>query len=112
MKNAQTKKVRETIGQILPVRSLLARIAHGSATQGNNRYEIAVGWLNGAPMIQSKQTGKWFVLDWQTIVKLAQRAGIDKPEKTVAADVVRRTNKRRQVTLPPANDLDPEDMKK
>jgi hypothetical protein len=48
----------------------------GAAQQGKLKYELATN-MNGTPIIHSLQTDKWFVLSWQDILNLAEKAGID-----------------------------------
>jgi len=48
----------------------------GEASEGKRKYEMATN-MDGTPIIESKQTGKWFSLSWNDILNLAEKAGID-----------------------------------
>ena len=63
-------------GQIHPPRTMLLRIHSGEAQSGKLKYEMSVT-MEGSPIIESKQTGKWFTLSWQAIIEMAVKAGID-----------------------------------
>jgi hypothetical protein len=64
------------IGRVYPPKSMFLRNHVGEAQQGKLKYEMATN-MNGAPIIHSLQTDKWFVLSWQDILNLAEKAGID-----------------------------------
>lgn len=64
------------IGEILPPRSMILRQHIGEASCGDLKYEMSTG-MNGAPIVRSKQTGKWFTISWAKILELADKAGID-----------------------------------
>lgn len=64
------------VGQILGADSMILRVHIGEAQAGKRKYEMSTG-VNGAPIILSKTTGKWFCLSWQMIIDLAVKAGID-----------------------------------
>lgn len=64
------------IGEILPPKSMILRQHIGEASCGDLKYEMSTG-MNGAPIVHSKQTGKWFTLSWKDILELADKAGID-----------------------------------
>lgn len=65
------------IGKLYPKRTLFLRITQGNATEDRRKYALA-STPNGEPIVNSKQTGKWFALDWRDIIELARVAGIDK----------------------------------
>lgn len=72
-----SKKTKQVVlGEILPSTSLMLRNHVGEASCGDLKYEMSTG-MNGAPIVRSKQTGKWFTLSWQAILELADKAGID-----------------------------------
>ena len=64
------------IGRVYPKGSMFLRTHVGEADDGKRKYEMATN-MNGTPIIESKQTGKWFSLSWQDILNLAEKAGID-----------------------------------
>lgn len=69
-------------------RSLMMTVAAGEGTYGpDKKYKLAHS-LGGTPIITSDQTGRRFVLPWETIITLAVQAGIDvttaKKEKAIA----------------------------
>ncbi len=71
-------------GKIHPPRTMFFRNAVGEMNDDEgNKYECTTNVAGEHPIIHSKQTGKWFILTWADIVKLAIEAGIDK--KTVKA---------------------------
>jgi hypothetical protein len=69
------------IGTLHPKKTLFFRRHIGEAEAGKLTYEMATNMSESIPIIQSKQTGKWFTLSWQEIIDLAILAGIDKPEQ-------------------------------
>ena len=64
------------VGKVYPPRSMFLRVHCGEATAGKLKYEMAT-LIAGMPIVESKQTGKWFTLSWQEIIDLAVKAGID-----------------------------------
>ena len=64
------------VGQLLPANSMLLGVHVGEASFGKRKYEMSTG-INQAPIVHSKQTGKWFSLSWKDILALAEKAGID-----------------------------------
>ena len=70
------------IGKIHPKKTMFLRNNVGSADgPGGFSYEMSSNFSDHSPIIQSKKTGKWFVLGWEEIVNLAIDAGIDKPDR-------------------------------
>lgn len=68
------------IGQIHAPDSLFLRTYVGKATAEDGvEYEMAIQ-PNGAPIVECKNTGKWFTLSWTNILNLAADAGIARPE--------------------------------
>lgn len=68
-------------GKILPKDTMLMRLHTGTATQGPAQsYDMSVNVGNNCPIVESKQTGKWFTLSWADIISMAQKAGIDTPD--------------------------------
>jgi len=65
-------------GQIHPPRTMFLRVHCGEAKAGKLKYEMAAA-IAGMPIVESKQTGKWFTLSWQVIIEMAVKAGIDEP---------------------------------
>lgn len=70
--------MKKTPGKIHPRKSLFLRTHVGMATREKLAYDMAT-LPTGEPIVQSKQTGKWYVLAWTEILTLAEQAGIDKP---------------------------------
>jgi hypothetical protein len=44
---------------------------------GTHSYKIYLGKISRNPIVKSKITGKYFVLPWSLIIKLASEKGID-----------------------------------
>lgn len=67
-------------GKIYPAKkTLFLRNEVGVAMAGNgDGYDCSSNFATYEPIVHSVQTGKWFVLSWKDIVKLAVEAGIDK----------------------------------
>lgn len=68
------------IGSIRPPRTLILRLFVGTAEDpktGKDAYEMTAAVTDMSPIVRSIKSGKWFTLDWQAIVALARRAGID-----------------------------------
>ena len=64
------------IGKVYPAKSMFFRTHVGTADDGERKFEMATS-MNGAPILQSAKTGKWFLLSWEDIISLADKAGID-----------------------------------
>ena len=64
------------IGKVYPAKSMFFRNHVGTADDGERKFELATS-MNGTPILQSAKTGKWFLLSWQEIIDLAEKAGID-----------------------------------
>lgn len=63
-------------GRIKPKGSFYLRVHVGKGDQGDKHYEMS--FINGnIPAIESKQTGKFFVLSWNDILDMAVQGGID-----------------------------------
>jgi hypothetical protein len=73
------KAEKDTLGEIHKPQTLFLRVGVGEAknAEDGHMYEMSTNMSDGAPIIQSKKTGKWFVLPWQDIIVLAVKAGID-----------------------------------
>lgn len=69
-----------TYGQILPPDAWLLRKEVGSGEMDGMQYQMQLT-ARSTPVIESKATGKRFVLDWEDIVRLAQAAGIDEQDE-------------------------------
>ena len=68
-------------GKIHPPRTMFFRNTVGEMKDDEgNKYECTTNVAGDHPIIQSKQTGKWFILTWTDVVKLAIEAGIDKKD--------------------------------
>jgi len=68
---------KEGIGMLYAPETLFLRNDVGTASGNGQTYEMTTNFGNMAPIIRSRQTGKWFVLPWQEIIELAVKAGID-----------------------------------
>ena len=67
------------VGGIHAKNIMFFRVHVGEADGGTDaKYEMATQVNDSSPIIESKQTGKWFTLPWADIVKLAVDRGIDK----------------------------------
>jgi hypothetical protein len=68
-----------TVGKIHPKGTLFFREAVGIAADDADIecFEMAVGVGDRSPITRSAKTGNWWVLDWQTMIRLALAAGID-----------------------------------
>jgi hypothetical protein len=58
-----------------PVRQVLGQAANPQAPQ--KTFEISIGG-NGAPVIQSNQTGNFWIIGWDTLIKLALAEGVER----------------------------------
>lgn len=66
-------------GEILPKRTFVMTVAVGEATGSDNKsYELLTS-MYGSPVVLSKQTGKYYVLNWDDILDMAIETGIDEP---------------------------------
>jgi len=71
----------KTIGTIHPKRTMFLRHAVGNIKDSeSNEYEATANVSDMSPIICSKQTGKYFTLNWDDIVRLAIDAGVDEDE--------------------------------
>ena len=68
------------MGKIIEKDVLMMKTFIGSAEMSGKSYELSTS-MNGAPMVQSNQTGRWFALTWDDIIKMALEAGIDKEKE-------------------------------
>lgn len=72
-------KAKKIIGKIHPRKTMFFRQAVGTIKDDEgNEYGATFNMGGMHPIIESKQTGKWFTLSWDDIVKLAIKAGVDK----------------------------------
>ena len=69
---------KETVGTIHDKDALFLWQDVGTIEDGENKYEVTVLSPLLSPIVKSEQSGKYFSLDWQAIVRLAIDAGIDK----------------------------------
>lgn len=79
-------EVKKTMGEILPSRTLLFRQHVGEANLGDDSYEMTASVSDFSPIVRSNQTGKWFTLGWEDILRLAIAAGVDSPEDTATEE--------------------------
>lgn len=67
-------------GTIHPKKSMFLRVHIGEAkAEDGSVYEMSTG-MDGAPIIHSVKSGRWFSLSWQEIVNMAVEAEIDNEE--------------------------------
>lgn len=72
----------EKIGKLYPADAKLAvdeKLCNLAEDEGDPDYEIRIDIGSRAPILRSVQTGKWFMMTWWDIKKLAVQAGIDEP---------------------------------
>jgi hypothetical protein len=68
----------EPYGRLHEKQTMFLRQHVGEASGPDGKsYEMAVNMGGMTPIIESKQTGKWFTLSWQEILNMAVKAGID-----------------------------------
>lgn len=65
------------IGKIYPAKSMFLRTHIGTACDGEKKFEMATS-MTGAPILRSVKTGIWFLLSWEDIIEIAEKAGIEK----------------------------------
>lgn len=64
-------------GKIVESSTLMLRISCGEATDENGvKYELTTS-PSGNSIVRSGKTGRFFVLSWRDVVKMAQNAGIN-----------------------------------
>jgi len=71
------KAKTNAVGEVMPKKTMILRVHAGKASAGGFKYEMSNA-ISGQPIVQSKRTGKWFVLGWEDILSLAVKAGINK----------------------------------
>lgn len=72
----------EKIGKLLPSKTLVLRVHVGEAKDGESRaYEMTISATSSEPIVRSQKSGRWFVLPWQDILRLAVEAGVDEEEQ-------------------------------
>lgn len=69
-------KTTTPICSIEPKTAMFLRTYVGTAEDEGKVYDLSQS-PNGAPMIRSKQTGKFAVFNWQALIELALLHGID-----------------------------------
>lgn len=66
------------VGRVYPPTAHFLRKSFGSAySENGNEYKLGVVVKKGQMLVKSEKTGKWFVLTWPDVVRLAVDAGID-----------------------------------
>ena len=68
------------IGKILSEDTLVLRIDVGEAELIGMKYELSLSGSTNAPIVRSKQTGKFWIAEWYDLIRLAREAGIDKED--------------------------------
>lgn len=69
---------KKSIGTLHKKGTMFLRQHVGAADGGeNSKYEMSLVNMT-TPAIESKQTGRHFLLSWEDIINLAVEAGIDK----------------------------------
>lgn len=71
------------IGKIYPKNSLFLRQEAGEATLSTGETYTLTNLLNGVMLIESIQTGKYFQMPWEDVIRLAREAGIDQEDEDV-----------------------------
>lgn len=66
---------------------MILRIDVGEAVADDGRVYELYTLGNQAPLVKSKQTGRYFAITWQEIIDMAINAGIDGVEATTSVDV-------------------------
>ena len=46
-----------------------------------NEYDFFLGKITHSPLVRSRTTGRYFILPWPDLLKLAVKAGLNKPAK-------------------------------
>ena len=64
-------------GEVHGKGSLFMRVYVGEADNGKEKYVMSTNIHDNSPIIESKQSGKYFTLPWSDIVNIAVDAGID-----------------------------------
>lgn len=68
------------VGKVYPKGTLFLSIDAGSAANEERSYQLLTSGSSGAPMIESKQTGKTWSISWKELLDFAIAAGIDSEE--------------------------------
>ena len=82
MNNETTNTITISIeATIEPKDTLVFRQGIGTAEdpESGNKYEMSLCNMM-MPCIRSEKTGKWFVINWQALVKAAVSSGIDEED--------------------------------
>lgn len=69
-------------GKIYPEEAMILRIFVGEGGANGKSYEVLTT-MSQEPIVQSKQTGKYYHLTWSDIINMAVEAGIDEEETAV-----------------------------
>ena len=68
------------IGKLLSKETLILRLDVGEAELIGMKYELSLSGSTNAPIVRSKQTGKFWIAEWSDLVRLAREAGIDEED--------------------------------
>lgn len=60
---------------------MFLRIHCGEAKAGTRTYEMSTSIATGEPIVQSKTTGRHFLVPWRDLIDMAVEAGIDDLKK-------------------------------
>lgn len=64
------------VGEVCGKDEMFMGIDAGEASLNDKKYGLSVS-MQSTPIVLSRQTGKWYVLTWEDIVRLAVQRGID-----------------------------------
>ena len=69
-------------GTMYPKGTLFLRVHIGTITRDETGEKYEASYINGVtPCVESKQTGKYFLLDWRAICEAADKAGINQRDE-------------------------------
>lgn len=73
------KAMKTGRGKMHPASAMFFRVSAGEASheETGESYELSTSAHDRAPIIHSRQTGKWWTMSWQGLVDLAVNEGID-----------------------------------
>ena len=68
-----------TLGEVMPKETLILRHAVGDAKGGPDgaEYSLTANFANLQPIVESKQTGKFWTIGWAQLIELAIKAGVN-----------------------------------
>lgn len=78
--NNWSERTESEYGKMFDTDVVMIRKQVGTGNMGGKEYEMQLS-VHGNPIVESKATGKMFMLTWEGIVKLAVEAGVDETEE-------------------------------